>query len=251
MPAKEYAAALPGLQQLQGFRVPPEVLYHLYRPLLAAARHSQVVIAEDGEIGAAGVFWLQKLVLRPEVLQNCGPVGVRNLVEQLQGFRVPPEVLYICAAPCWQQRVTARSRSLRMAKLELQVCPGFRGMCSAADLDHGSEELKQATSLLDPCSHLAVQRCQQGPVQRCQQGPVHGTSWWQPCRRRSRFSRRSRAMLPEWVIVLPIRHAERVLVCRGACGDQRMGRAGGGRAGDAASRGLEAATQYSNPIFAI
>ena len=54
VPPREYAGQLPDLRQLAvDFRLPPEVLFHLYRPVLAAARGSQVA-AEDGEIGEAG-----------------------------------------------------------------------------------------------------------------------------------------------------------------------------------------------------
>ena len=57
VPAKEYAALLPNVSQLAvDFRLPPEVLFQLYRPVLAAARSSQAV-AEDGEIGDAGIPW--------------------------------------------------------------------------------------------------------------------------------------------------------------------------------------------------
>ena len=54
VPARDYAALLPDARQLAlDFRVPAEVLFQLYRPVLAAARSSQAV-AEDGEIGDAG-----------------------------------------------------------------------------------------------------------------------------------------------------------------------------------------------------
>lgn len=60
VPSREYAGALPELARMAlDFRIPPEVLYHMYRPLLVSARAAQVATAEDGEIGgAAGVHHL-------------------------------------------------------------------------------------------------------------------------------------------------------------------------------------------------